>query len=600
MEIQLSFAITTHHGNLVIDDEPINISITSTVSHMLSVMKEKLAALLGHYDDYDLKLWKLPQPLPIGTGALYIAVENIQYHSVKDADMGVGDLKPLHRSCWISNYWTEQPEDSCVHFVVQLPEGVRREYAPTGISKGGHELVDADPATVKCLKYEEARQNDVQATHLDPSPSSAAVPPVLGHTQAKHPVLNGRPSNNYGPPVGLFHPVFNSFKAAVSSKAPLNADAAMYEHARNFLEASAAIYPLEGDRLAAIDPHMGNLIGHRMRGVVGYGVTSHGVILQELKDTTAAFVALREAKNEIGTASSDPYNQASFSYRKYWAGAEQKAIRERSYCPTIIIAIAGPWFCVMGGVFGERVIVQPLTDYMWLGVDPSSDQHLDNTVRLFAALKDAISTLQDYYAHLLDVEVPSPSGFPFIQGYGPGSENTFTYVESLVDTEKYPTKLIYKVRCDQSGKSLVVKFVSRYNALAHRLLAEHQLEPHLHDAGTEDSEASTYGGRYMIVMDFVNGGSLSALSTDQFDQVKEAVEVLHSNGYVFGDLQLSNILVANLGGKVKLVDFDWCNREDEGRYPANINVRDIPWPNGVRPGAPMKKQHDLDMLSRLR
>jgi hypothetical protein len=46
-------------------------------------------------------------------------------------------------------------------------------------------------------------------------------------------------------------------------------------------------------------------------------VKSDGVILQPCGGFNAVLVVL-EIKNEIGMGGSDPYNQASLAYRKYW------------------------------------------------------------------------------------------------------------------------------------------------------------------------------------------------------------------------------------------------------------------------------------------
>lgn len=144
----------------------------------------------------------------------------------------------------------------------------------------------------------------------------------------------------------------------------------------------------------------------------------------------------------------------------------------------------------------------------------------------------------------------------------------------------------------------MVKFVPTYNAAAHRLLADHQLAPALHYAGTEHDE-KTYGGRYMIVMDFVVAPSpTSSLSEEQFGQVKEALEILHSADLVSGDLRSPNILIT-AEEKVMIIDFDWCKKAGEGRYPASLNPEGIDWPEGVHPGSIMEKQHDLVMLDRL-
>ena len=38
--------------------------------------------------------------------------------------------------------------------------------------------------------------------------------------------MAGRPATNYGPPIGLFHPVFDSFRSAITSMKPLPDNAA--------------------------------------------------------------------------------------------------------------------------------------------------------------------------------------------------------------------------------------------------------------------------------------------------------------------------------------------------------------------------------------
>jgi hypothetical protein len=277
------------------------------------------------------------------------------------------------------------------------------------------------------------------------------------------------------------------------------------------------------------------------------------------------------------------------------------AFRNRCHCPSIILAIAGPWLCVIGGVYLQKAVIQPLTDYIWLGGDIFNEDRLLFASRLFTALKSAISTLRSYYIALgqeLENPVsqnPISDAFPFITEYG---SNKFTYVSRLAPD--YPNKLVYKAELDNEHRMVVVKFVSTYHAEAHRILANRRLAPTLHYASTDDAEAPKYGGRYMIVMDFVEEESaVSSLSEGQFEQVKEAVELLHSHDLVFGDLRLPNILITD--DTAMLIDFDWCGKAEEARYPASLNtVDDIGWPPGVEPDSVMKKEHDTFMLQKLR
>ena len=156
------------------------------------------------------------------------------------------------------------------------------------------------------------------------SPSSAAGMPAFLTEQVKRPVLNGRPNHNFGPPIGLFHPVFNSFHAAMRSPERFYADTKMYSSVKRLFETFAAIYDTEEKRTYAIDKHLEVLLGSQFIVVEKPGVKSDGVIFGKC-GPFVAYVSIREIKNEIGTANADPYNEGSLSYRKYWAGESRKS-----------------------------------------------------------------------------------------------------------------------------------------------------------------------------------------------------------------------------------------------------------------------------------
>jgi serine/threonine protein kinase len=168
------------------------------------------------------------------------------------------------------------------------------------------------------------------------------------------------------------------------------------------------------------------------------------------------------------------------------------------------------------------------------------------------------------------------------------------------------SKIIYEaIEGDGSdGRRIVVKFASTYNVSAHRLLAKHDLAPELIYDGTDSQK---FGGFIMIVMSSVKGMTLSKLlRVQRFDprldailgSVTQEMDLLHAASLVFGDLRTPNIMVDD-GGSVKLVDFDWCGVDGEGRYPFIIGVG-IPWAAGVGSGETTRKDHDLHMLRQLK
>lgn len=79
-------------------------------------------------------------------------------------------------------------------------------------------------------------------------------------------------------------------------------------------------------------------------------------------------------------------------------------------------------------------------------------------------------------------------------------------------------------------------------------------------------------------------------------RVREAVEVLHSHNYVFGDLRRPNIIQTKDG--MMLIDLDWVNIEGKARHPADISLDGgIPWHPEVKRGSLIKKEHDLYMIT---
>ena len=65
-------------------------------------------------------------------------------------------------------------------------------------------------------------------------------------------------------------------------------------------------------------------------------------------------------------------------------------------CPSIILAIVGPWMYVLSGVFVQKTITQPLTDYVWLGGDPFDSIQQVFAAQLFIALESAIKILSTH------------------------------------------------------------------------------------------------------------------------------------------------------------------------------------------------------------
>lgn len=161
-----------------------------------------------------------------------------------------------------------------------------------------------------------------------------------------------------------------------------------------------------------------------------------------------------------------------------------------------------------------------------------------------------------------------------------------------------------------SGKTVVIKTARRYNAKAHRLLAEVGHAPELLYCSTEDSNPEDLGGLILVVMGFVGGSTahewygINPLPPPIFSKVQEATTVLHAENIVFGDLRPPNIMVTE-DERVMLIDFDGCGVHAEGTYPFSLNDAQkssgsIDWHPDFTRGGKMLKEHDIYRLNSMK
>jgi len=169
---------------------------------------------------------------------------------------------------------------------------------------------------------------------------------------------------------------------------------------------------------------------------------------------------------------------------------------------------------------------------------------------------------------------------------------------ALVDLGNATTSM-YIATLSDTNKEVIVKFTACYNEVAHCLLADADLAPKLHFC------ERVIGNLYMVVMDRVDGTSVWQFQQDKkpvpavvLKDIDNALHILHAKDIVFGDLRDPNILYLASKAHAMLVDFDWCGKDGEDRYPATLNPSNV-WPEDVSPYSIMRKAHDTWQLDRL-
>ena len=253
----------------------------------------------------------------------------------------------------------------------------------------------------------------------------------------------------------------------------------------------------------------------------------------------------------------------------------------------------------------EYATFQRLTDYIWLGSNSVSDEsHYYRVARIMYALMRGMDRLRSYYelhASWNRRDKAKLSFEPSIDAYldQSGQLVKFKYISKMEASPACITFLAETLA--EEPRQIVVKFVERYCPDAHTLLAAANMAPALYyygKVGVQDDDPS-YSGFKMVITEYIEPSVAydQALSNSIVDRTKYALQILHDNGYVYGDLRRSNILVTK-EEQVKLVNFEMTGLDGKDRYPLGISPL-VEWPDGVEGLSVMKIEHDVDMLNKM-
>ncbi|KAB5588663.1 Kinase domain containing protein [Ceratobasidium theobromae] len=451
-------------------------------------------------------------------------------------------------------------------------------------------VVPSDQDDLRALQ----ERNEEQANYLQSlekyTSSQAAAPETFQRLQGwEDKYINvGRPHT--GPSIVLHHPVFGRFLERLESSEPI--PATICAQTIEYLTISQQVYENEAEREKLTREVLGSLLGD------DFGLSS-AVDDQPDGTTTGrggASCILMEVKNEIEDADCDPSIHVAQTYARWW---KDKSLLAQCCCPSILIAIVGPWMCILGAVYLERPTVQPLTDFMWIAYNPINPFGSDRIARAFHCARLARDELEVFYKNPPDLKDNLQRYFPYITHYTDptGHRVDFKYKSNLAP-------VVYLAQtCQDPPRLIVVKFVERYNSEAHKLLAEAKLAPELLYDGTAYPNDQPGPIHTMIVMEYINAIDLARYDKPRAPDfvrtsVDKAIGLLHAHDFVFGDLRNQNVMLLQDADEVvtgaMLIDFDWCGKDSVARYPFNMNPK-IWWPDGIGPGKYMKKCCDDEL-----
>ncbi|KAJ1301447.1 hypothetical protein OPQ81_008705 [Rhizoctonia solani] len=296
------------------------------------------------------------------------------YTSLREADIGPLLSEPLPEIARLSQHWPQGFDPGLIHVLLGNPLGEpeRKSTIPSAVEPNVNiPNTEADD--------NEAAQLEVIKSLAKYSTSSLAS--IVNYKKYQenphHRILSGRPADATGLPIGLYHSIFDSFQKRINSTPPDVTPKQLTDTLR-LITASQNIYAKEPGaqgRVEALAPILDSLLGCSIGMYETKGTKSDGSILSR----NGAYCMVMEIKNEIGTGGSDPSIQGAIEFAKYWSQVKFKVsfhrwelrselrlqerlqwLREQCCCPTFILAIAGPWACILGGVMVKHPVVQPL------------------------------------------------------------------------------------------------------------------------------------------------------------------------------------------------------------------------------------------------
>ncbi|TFK31382.1 hypothetical protein BDQ12DRAFT_694237, partial [Crucibulum laeve] len=357
------------------------------------------------------------------------------------------------------------------------------------------------------------------------SPSRGAKASAYARIQAKsiEAIHDGRHPKHprfetIAPPIEIFNPVFGRFLRHCHTVETSKKDLIKVQE---LMQLASEIWDNEREYALKIRAKLSEVLRVSLSKEENADQTSADGVYSFTLGYMRIPIFIMELKKEYGEGGCDASTQAGLSMKRSWLQVDRTSMREKCCCPTLILAGGGPWLGVLGGVLTDKLIIQRLTDMMWIG-DSSmyEDGRLYHVTQALVALREALRELKMFYKSLysqniakLDPKLPHPRFFPYPTSFTEKMTTIsvdFKYLKPLQDDARCVTFLAET----EDNSLVVVKFVDRYGREVHEFLAEEGHAPRLRYCGplllqpdqpplsSLPPPGLSFGPLQMVVMDY--------------------------------------------------------------------------------------------------
>ncbi|KIY64454.1 hypothetical protein CYLTODRAFT_493121 [Cylindrobasidium torrendii FP15055 ss-10] len=450
-------------------------------------------------------------------------------------------------------------------------------------------VVQSEPRTLDVINEENDNSDRITALNAirdSDGPSTGAQLKNLIRTQVRDAlevVYNNRPLDLAPRPVAIYDRILATFRRDLAESTDrLSFLPKELDRAFKVIDTSLAFYPDEEKRLHALNKHF-VLSGQRAWDAYELVYSKHrkairpGGSFRALGENNIyAYSSIHEGKNDEGEGKCSAISQAQKSYQKTVVSDDEFGLLH----------------------LGPQVPKQAGRSDL--------EEGILETAKYLRALDRAVSALGEYYMGLLmpsqRSQVPAlhnepslaPGHFPYRNSFTvEGKAHRLEYARHLTPRSVCKTLFAATMESDNKKADVVVKFSYTYCPEAHALLAK-QTEAFAPKLFYHEFEEDIQ--MWMIVMAYTKGQSWHASpSQGAHRALQKAIQVLHLGDFVHGDVRVPNVLVD--GDRVQIIDFDWCGRASQVRYPVDMN-RDVKeWHSEAKPGCLIEKEHDLHCLN---
>ncbi|CAG8490655.1 803_t:CDS:2 [Paraglomus occultum] len=406
--------------------------------------------------------------------------------------------------------------------------------------------------------------------------------------------LNYRPAGLTGLPVSLCNDILAKFQDNANGSIELVEEDIVF--VRNLSNEMCSIFDDEAERRDCFHKLVGRYFS-RVFDIHTFGNKrgTDGSLMFTKGNFQVPLLNL-EVKPELGMGSGCPYVQSTAYYVEFIKKLKDSnsSVITQSRFPVFLMYLAGPYLGVAGAVFLTTPVCEPLTPVMPLFYRPHHEDMLLRTACVLKALKIALNDLEIFYdqlSHDSNIKLSQQISFPYISKMNIGQ-----VVANIIYVKKLD-RYIFQAKMEHDNglsQHVIVKFAKRYSEECHSTCQGLGIAPRLFSCKWIP------GGWCVVVMEQLMGyGSLSSLAQDKKLSIQkktmESVKKMHNQGFVHGDMRLSNIMTGP-NDSVKIIDFDWSGKVGEAVYPPLLNP-DIDWHPDVKAGAKILPDHDLYMLN---